>query len=306
MNEISTKKLKKMMDSGEKYVLLDCRGVDYYNWEHISTAVNLRWKYVEERADSILKDKNSLIITSCEGFTCSVSIRCYERLQKLGYTNLFEYSGGIADWKAHGFKTDEISEFKIASNIYRFPNQIFAGEQVGSYLIDEKDFILLVDGPQQLGEEHEDFILHFDKPIKIFMTHDPTAGEAEDLQRKYKATIYLHKKDKNGEWLTVKPDKYITDEYQFTKNLRVIHTPGHTPGSSVLLDTNNKVVFSGDAIGGNKNGDINKLSGPRADTSQMLQSIKKLIKYEFNQILPFHYEMIRNNAKEKLEKFIST
>lgn len=293
-----------MIDKGEKFTLLDCRGVDYYNWGHLPGAVNLRWKYVQERAEKMFTDKNATIVTYCDGIMCSVSIRCYNELKKLGYKNLLEYWGGVTDWQAHGNKVIEVKDYKIAPNIYRFPNQIFAGEQVGSYLIEEKDFILLIDGPQQLGDDQEDFIITFDKPIKVFMTHDPTAGGSIELQKKYRAKFYLHKDDKNGQYLKLKPDVFIKDGYKFADHLRVVHVPGHTPGSSVLVDTKNKVLFTGDAVEGNAQGEIGELSGPRADTKQMFKSIKKLLKYEFNAILPFHYEMIRSNAKEKLLTFI--
>lgn len=211
MKEISTKELKEMIDGKKQYILLDCRGIDYYNWEHLPGALNLRWKYVFDRADKILPKKNALIITSCDGFTCHASLRCFANLKKAGYTNLVEYSGGIADWKANGHSTVSDKRYKIAKNIYRFTKQKFYGEEVGSYLVEEADFVLLVDGPQKLTEEHEDFIEHFGKPIKIFMTHNPTGGDAKILQKKYKAKIYLHKNDKDGKWLTVKPDVLLED-----------------------------------------------------------------------------------------------
>lgn len=309
MKEITTNEIKKLFDEKARFVLLDCRGVDYYNWEHIPKAINLRWKYVEKRAAALFPDKKIPIVTYCDGFLCHASMRCYENLRKLGYTNLLEYSGGIVDWKAHGFTTVESSEFKIAPNVYRFPDQTFYGEQVGSYLIEEKGFLLLVDGPQQLTEEHEDFVAHFDKPINICMSHGPTAGDAKKLQKAYGAKVYLHKADTDSEWLTVKPDVLIDDEYRFAPHLRVIHTPGHTPGSVVLHDHDNKLLYSGDHIEGDKNGEIYDFvkhdDGVSGDVGQRLKGAKKLLTYDFDQILPFHYDMIRKNAKQALERFIN-
>lgn len=308
MKEITTKELKKLFDEKAMFALLDCRGVDYFNWEHISKAINLRWKYVEKLADRLFPDKKISIVTYCDGFLCRASMRCYENLRKLGYANLFEYSGGLADWKAHGFLTIEASEFKIAPNVYRFPDQMFYGENVGSYLIEENDFLLLVDGPQQLTEEHEDFIAHFDKPIKVCMSHGPTAGEAKKLQKEYGAKIYLHKADTDSEWLTVKPDVLIDDEFSFAPHLNIIHTPGHSPGSSVLLDEKNKLLFTGDHIEGDKKGEIYDFfkhdDGVSGDVRQRLESAKKLLAYDFDQVLPFHYEMIRKNAKSALADFV--
>lgn len=105
MNEITTVELKKIIDSKEKFILLDCRAQEYFETEHIPGAINLRWKYVPEEAEKVLLDKNQLIVTYCGGITCDASLKCFQNLQKLGYTNLREYSGGLADWKAKGHQT---------------------------------------------------------------------------------------------------------------------------------------------------------------------------------------------------------
>jgi glyoxylase-like metal-dependent hydrolase (beta-lactamase superfamily II)/rhodanese-related sulfurtransferase len=308
MKEITTQELNKLMKSNKKFTLLDCRGVDYFNWEHLPNAVNLRWKYVKDRASQILPSKDRLIITSCDGFTCNSSIRCYKSLSDLGYTNLIEYSGGVADWKAHGYKTISESEFKITKNVYRFPDQNFYSEKVNSYLIEEDGFILLIDGPQNLTEEHEDFIEHFGKPIKILLSHNPTGGETARLQEKYKARIYLHKEDMNGPWLTVKTDKLTHDGFQFNDHLKVIHSPGHSRGSVCLFDSKNKVLFTGDHIQGTKAGKIRDFikedDGVSGDPKMRLKSAKKLLFYDFEMILPFHYEMIRKDTRKRLEEFV--
>lgn len=308
MKEITTKDLKKLIDANADFVLLDCRSQHYFNWEHIPGAKNLRWKYVDTQAEKLFPDKKTLIITYCDGFTCNASVRCFQNLQKAGYTNLIEYSGGIADWLAHGLPTTDNPKYKIASNVYRFPDQEFYGEAVGSYMVVEEDFLLLVDGPQQLTEEIVDFIRHQDKPVKFFMSHSPTAGEAKRLQQEFGAKVYLHEADKKGEWLTVSPDVFIKDGFRFNDHLSVFSTPGHTPGSSVIFDSNNKLLFSGDHVEGDKQGKIYDFvsldDGYSGDVKQRLLSAKKLLRYDFAQILPFHYEMIRKDAKKALRDFV--
>ena len=308
MREITTQELNNLIINKKQFTLLDCRGVDYFNFEHLPHAINLRWKYVEDKASTLLPSKDKLIITSCDGFTCNSSIRCFQNLVKMGYTNILEYSGGLADWKAHGYKTIINPEFRIGDNVYRFPNQYYYSEKVNSYLIEEDDFILLIDGPQDLTEEHEDFIIHTGKSIKIFMSHGPTGGQAEILQKKYKAKIYLHKDDINNEWLSVKPDHLIDDGFEFSSHLKVIHNPGHTHGSMSILDAKNKILFSGDQVQGTKNGEIRdfieKDDGVSGDPEVRLESAKKLLRYDFDMILPFHYEMIRKNANNVLRRFI--
>lgn len=306
MNEISTQELVALRESDRKFVLLDCRGVDYFNWEHIPGAQNIRWKYIAEKTQHSIPDKNTLIVTYCDGFTCKASVRCYENLLKAGYTNLLEYSGGIADWVAHGNATESHNSYKIASNVYRFPEQTFYGSQVGSYLVEEEDFILLVDGPMQLTEEHEDFIEHFAKPIKVFMTHESTAGETKKLQERYNAEIYLHPADKHGRWLTLKPNAWLEDGFKFSNHLQVIHTPGHSAGSCALYDSQNNIMFTGDHISGDAQGGIDNFlqDAHSDDPKESMRSAHKLLQYDFDTILPFHYNMILHDGKRLLQEFV--
>lgn len=105
MNEITGEELKAKFDDQESFILLDCRSSEYYDAEHIAGAINLRWKNVPEQAATVLPNKDTLIITYCGGMTCDASTKCFQNLKTLGYTNLLEYSGGIEDWKARGYKT---------------------------------------------------------------------------------------------------------------------------------------------------------------------------------------------------------
>jgi len=105
MDEITALELKKLLDNQKTFILLDCRRDEAYRQVHIPGAKNMHWSEVAEKARDILGDPHQLVITYCSGFTCDASIKCYENLKGLGYTNLKEYSGGIADWKAHGYPT---------------------------------------------------------------------------------------------------------------------------------------------------------------------------------------------------------
>lgn len=93
----------------------------------------------------------------------------------------------------------------------------------------------------------------------------------------------------------------------FNKHLNIIHTPGHTPGSATLFDSRNKVLFTGDHVEG-KDAQIKDFvidnDGHEGDVKQRLASAKALLKFDFDMILPFHYQMIRENAKQALEQFV--
>lgn len=105
MEEITAKELKKLLDSKQTFVLLDCRRAEAYREEHLPMARNIHWSEIADEASEALGDTSQLVVTYCSGFTCDASVRCYENLMALGYNNLKEYAGGIADWKAHGYET---------------------------------------------------------------------------------------------------------------------------------------------------------------------------------------------------------
>lgn len=107
MKEITVQELKDLLDAKADFVLLDCRSEKQFREEHITGAMNLHVETIEKYIESRVPNKNTLLVTSCGGYTCSVSVTCYEKLARLGYTNLKEYAGGLAEWKANGYETQK-------------------------------------------------------------------------------------------------------------------------------------------------------------------------------------------------------
>lgn len=306
MREIDLEELHQLKAKHPEAVLLDCRGADYYHWERIPGSQNLRWKLMESQASKRFPAKDTMIITYCQSFLCTASVKGYELLERMGYTNLFEYSGGIEDWRARGNGTESSPQFKLAPHIYRFPEQEFYGEQVGSYLIETEQFLLLIDGPMQLTEAHEDFILSFGKPIKILLTHGATAGETALLQKKHGAKIYLHQDDANNPWLTLKPDVLFSRSDILGPGLQVLHTPGHSAGSICLYHEASNLLFTGDTLAGTKQGEIRPLTPDShdEDSKQRKRSVRNLLEIGFAEIHPFHYGAVRTSARDKLKDYL--
>jgi glyoxylase-like metal-dependent hydrolase (beta-lactamase superfamily II)/rhodanese-related sulfurtransferase len=305
MQEVDTNELLALRREKPCLILLDCRGPDYWRWERIPNSANLRWKYIKDRASKVFPDLTSLIVTYCDGITCPASTKAYQALVELGYKNVFEYPGGISEWKAHGRATEFDKECKIAGNVYAFPKQYFYDSPVFTYLVEEEDCIILIDGPQQLTEEHEDFILNFGKPIKIILTHAPTGASVNELRSRLQAQIFLHRAEENDEWRKFEPDIWLSGQEKFG-NLKIIHTPGHSAGSLSIYDSQNKILFTGDHLGGTPSGeidDVRKDSHARGKLSDRFISISKLLDIDFEIILPFHYYQIRTEARNRLDKF---
>jgi len=155
------------------------------------------------------------------------------------------------------------------------------------------------------------------EPIAIISTHghfDHNLASGE-LQYIYKIPFFMHEddlfllKDINAStlyWLKIKtvviiPYKisFIDENIQFKlgeETIKIIHTPGHTPGS-ICLKTNDE-IFTGDTLFKN---DIGRYDFSYSSKKQIKLSLQKLMKMPSNlKVYPGHGESttIGNEKKD--------
>ena len=92
---ITAAEAKEIMDSQEGYVILDTRTQAEYDEGHIPGAIVISHDEILQKAESVLTDKDQLILVYCRSGRRSKLAA--EDLVKLGYTNIKEF-GGIIDW----------------------------------------------------------------------------------------------------------------------------------------------------------------------------------------------------------------
>ena len=92
---ITAKQAKEIMDSQENYIILDTRTQEEYEEGHIPGAILIPYDEITHKAETILTDKNQLILVYCRSGRRSKLAS--QDLVKLGYTNIREF-GGIIDW----------------------------------------------------------------------------------------------------------------------------------------------------------------------------------------------------------------
>ncbi len=87
--------------------------------------------------------------------------------------------------------------------------------------------------------------------------------------------------------------------------LKIVHTPGHTPGSLSVLDTQSGTLFCGDAL----NNRSDRLTGPlkyfTGDMDQAWRSIEKISELNFNALCPGHGNWIPGGAQQKVKTLIA-
>lgn len=99
---ISTGELKKKIASKEDFLLVDVNPRDRFDKHHIKGAVFVDY---EKAASWFIKNnipKDKTIALYCENTMCTSSPLVSNKLSKLGYTNVNEYSLGIQGWIKEG------------------------------------------------------------------------------------------------------------------------------------------------------------------------------------------------------------
>ncbi len=174
------------------------------------------------------------------------------------------------------------------------------------------------------------------KLTRILLTHYhwDHIGSAAELKRKALAKILAHPEDKhyiNGEKPQPQPsllnplgllvraitafyktepvevDGLLADSQEIDappEKLKVIHTPGHTPGSICFYLPGPKLLFLGDAV----NHRLNRLSLPpklfTTNPAQARESVKNLLRFDFEILCFGHGNPITHDAAEKLKSLL--
>jgi len=127
------------------------------------------------------------------------------------------------------------------------------------------------------------------KPVAIFCTHghpDHVAAAAQLVQRTSASAVYIHPDEvamlsrytlsEIGEVQLPELTEYEEgDEIDVGKlTVRVVHTPGHSPGSVCLSVDEEKVLFTGDLIFA---GSIGRTDLPGGNESQMRASLHRIV-----------------------------
>ena len=145
--------------------------------------------------------------------------------------------------------------------------------------------------------------LGWDAVHHVILTHyhpDHIGSPGEVLGAAAKATAYAGAAD-IPQIESPRPIKAVGDNDEVF-GLRVIATPGHTPGHICVFDPAGSLLILGDAM----NNIDNELTGPNpkytADMAQANQSVKKLAKLKFERAIFGHGEPIDKGAWQAITK----
>ncbi|USH00037.1 MBL fold metallo-hydrolase [Thermococcus argininiproducens] len=191
------------------------------------------------------------------------------------------------------------------------------------YLIVRDNKLIIID--TGLPEEYEKIIKYIDslgripEEVEIIIAthaHYDHIGALKVLKEATGAKVAAHKEEIpyiNGEKVFKKGYTPVSEPVDVEisledgdeiKGLKVIHSPGHTPGSICLLDLETKALFVGDLVVEQK-GELYEVPHHYSiDPMKNREAIKELLEIDFNHLLPSHGNPVLNEGKEKLRELV--
>ncbi len=101
VRETNVPEVKKRIDNGDKFLLVDVREESEYAKDHLPGAIHLGKGIIERDIEQKVQDLNADIVLYCGGgFRSALAA---DNLQKMGYTNVISMDGGIRDWREKGY-----------------------------------------------------------------------------------------------------------------------------------------------------------------------------------------------------------
>lgn len=206
---------------------------------------------------------------------------------------------------------------KIANSIHAFIWQSMTANNCNSYLIDGPTRVLIDPGHRAMFNHVElglkDLGLGIGNIDLIISTHGhPDHLEAVQLFKGEKTLFTLHETE--WQWIdtigrpmsaamgidmdAIRPDFFLQEGELSLDDLelRVFHTPGHSPGSVCLYWPDQKVLFAGDVVF--KDG-VGRTDLPGGDGAKLKASIQRLAELDVEWLLSGHGDVISGTKEVK-------
>jgi len=105
VKETNVADVKRLMDAGEKFVVVDVREESEWAQGHLPGAIHLGKGIIERDVEQRVPDAGAKIILYCGGgFRSALAA---DNLQKMGYTNVESMDGGWKGWIGAGLPTQK-------------------------------------------------------------------------------------------------------------------------------------------------------------------------------------------------------
>lgn len=106
---VTAEELQTLMKENKDVVVIDSRGGKWYDGEVIAGAKHLSADKTNKKTlAKLIKTKDTPVAFYCSGTECPASANAAHTALKLGYTNVYKFPGGIAEWKEKKLPTTKL------------------------------------------------------------------------------------------------------------------------------------------------------------------------------------------------------
>ena len=207
-----------------------------------------------------------------------------------------------------------MSSETLAPGVHRLPlpsDTLPPFDHTNSYLVENRGVGVLVDAGSKEGEalgvlEH----LFQTKEVTLFKalllthTHPDHCAGAKAVQDHFDVPIYVHPLERprfeeklkpTGEVISLQDERVLTVG---DKEVRALHTPGHSPGHLSFYLPDTRTLLAGDVVA---NRGSTWVGLPEGDVADYLATLERLQNLDADLIGPGHGEVI-SNPRERLSE----
>ncbi|HXW90676.1 MAG TPA: rhodanese-like domain-containing protein [Terriglobales bacterium] len=105
IQETTVAEVKRKLDRGENFLLIDVREESEYAKDHLPGAMHLGKGIIERDIEVHVPEPNTPIVLYCGGgFRSALAA---DNLQRMGYRNVISMAGGIRGWREQGLPLEK-------------------------------------------------------------------------------------------------------------------------------------------------------------------------------------------------------
>lgn len=101
MKTMTAEQLAARLEGREPVRLIDVLSREHYDTVHLPEAENLPLDELADLAPERL-GRDETVVVYCSNFDCSKSPKAAAVLEELGYQDVYDFEGGIAEWRKGG------------------------------------------------------------------------------------------------------------------------------------------------------------------------------------------------------------
>jgi rhodanese-related sulfurtransferase len=109
MQAIDRNALKRWLDEGRDFALVEVLAPEQYREFHLPGAINVPVgdEDFDARIQEAAPDESRPVVVYCSDQKCTASPKAARRMDELGYQQVYDYEAGKMDWREAGLPIEE-------------------------------------------------------------------------------------------------------------------------------------------------------------------------------------------------------